>query len=440
MGSGQLALPSVRFSASQIAAITNGTVHGPEVDVVGATQDSRTVGPGQLFVPIVAERDGHDFVEGALRAGAGAYLTHKEPLTGTAIVVDDTLRALRALGIAARARIGGPVVGITGSVGKTSTKDLLAGALGAAMSTHASTKSFNNEIGVPLTLLNFPDAAEATVVEMGSRGLGHVAELCLIASPTVGIVTIVAGAHTGEFGSIENIAIAKGELVEALPSNGLAVLNEDNPLVRNMSTRTEARVLTFGLTPGSSMHIRSVTLDDELRGTFVIDSEWGTIHARPAARGAHMATNVAAAAGAALWLGATIEQVEEGLALAGVSPWRMEVFRSPSGALIINDSYNANPTSLRGAIESLSRLSQARKVALLGYMAELGAIEGVEHRRIADELHDADIELIAVGTTLYGVEPCGDPVETLGELDQDTALLIKGSRSEGLETIADKLR
>jgi UDP-N-acetylmuramoyl-tripeptide--D-alanyl-D-alanine ligase len=430
----------VRFSASQIAAATNGTVHGPEVHISGVTQDSRSIGPGQLFVPIVAERDGHDFVQAALEAGANAYLTHEEPIGGTAIVVDETLDALRSLGMAARARIEGPVVGITGSVGKTSTKDLLAGALGAAMQTHASPNSFNNEIGVPLTLLNFPEEAEVAVVEMGSRGIGHIANLCQIAAPAVGIVTTVAGAHTEEFGSIENIAIAKGELVEALPSNGLAVLNHDNPLVRNMSTRTEADVLSFGLTAGSSIHIRSITLDDELRGTFVIDSEWGTIEAKPAVRGAHMATNVAAAAGAALWLGATIEQVEEGLASAGVSPWRMEVFRAGSGALVINDSYNANPTSVRGAVESLSRLPQGRKVAVLGYMAELGPTEGVEHRRIADELQAAGIELIAVGTDLYGVESWADPTEMLVGLGRDTALLIKGSRTAGLEVVADRLR
>ena len=182
-------------------------------------------------MPLVAERDGHDFIDGALAAGAGAYFSSQSPGAGVSIVVDDTMAALSAAGRLARSQVSGPVVGITGSVGKTSAKDMLAGALGASRRTHASTKSFNNEIGVPLTLLNAPDDAEAVVLEMGARGIGHIATLCEVASPTVGIVTTVAGAHVGEFGSIENIAIAKGELVEALPVDGLAVLNADNSYV-----------------------------------------------------------------------------------------------------------------------------------------------------------------------------------------------------------------
>ncbi|MEL7156706.1 MAG: UDP-N-acetylmuramoyl-tripeptide--D-alanyl-D-alanine ligase [Actinomycetota bacterium] len=433
----------MKFTASAIAVATNGRRHGPEVTVDGASQDSRAIEPGQLFVPVVAERDGHDFIAAARANGALAHLTHRGPGTadggpdlGTAIVVDDTMAALRDLGVAARARTQGPVVAITGSVGKTSTKDLLAGALRPAMATHASVKSFNNELGVPLTLLNAPEGTEATVIEMGSRGIGHIAELCAVAAPTVGIVTTVAAAHTGEFGSVDNIAVAKGELVEALPADGLAVLNHDNPLVSAMASRTQAAVLTFGTEPGASVRVRSIDLDDELRATFVIDTEWGVVTARPPTRGAHMATNTAAAVGTALWLGATVAQVEEGVAASTTSPWRMEVGRARSGALVINDSYNANPTSMRGALDSLAALGHTRKIAVVGYMAELGPGEGDDHRRIAAHVRAIGAELVAVGTDLYGADPVDDPLAAIGVTDEHTAILVKGSRSAGLETVA----
>ena len=296
----------VRFTTSEIAEATGGRVAAGAAEVDGATQDSRALKPGQLFVPLVAERDGHDFIDSAIANGAPAYFTHRQadPEPGAvAVVVPDTTDALNDLARAARQRISGPVIGITGSVGKTSTKDLLAGAVKDTFATHWSAKSFNNEIGVPLTLINAPDHSEVAIIEMGARGIGHISTLCAVASPTVGIITTVAGAHTGEFGSIENIALAKGELIEALPKDGLSVLNGDNPLVSAMASRSNAPVLTFGSDSGTNVRVTSVELDEDLRGTFILDTEWGTVTARPPTRGAHMATNVAAAVATALWLG-----------------------------------------------------------------------------------------------------------------------------------------
>lgn len=429
----------MKFTTSQAARATNGSVFGPETEFDGATQDSRAVVPGQLFVPLVAERDGHDFVQQAIDAGATAYLTHDVPRMGSAVIVENTTTALRDLASAARDRIGGPVVAITGSVGKTSTKDLLASVLHRSMKTHASVRSFNNEIGVPLTLLNTPDDTEVAVVEMGARGIGHIASLCEVARPTIGIVTIVVPAHTGEFGSVEAIAVAKGEIVEGLPSSGLAVLNGDNDLVRAMASRTGATVLTFGTTSDCDVAVTKIEVDHDLRATFEIATEWGRVIARPTTRGAHMATNVAAAVGTALWMGMAPEAVEAGLAEAELSPWRMDVQRSAAGALVINDTYNANPTSMRGALDGLSRLPQRRKIAVVGYMGELGDSEAADHLAIGQEIMAIGAELIAVGTDLYGVDPVGDPVETIGRLDDDTAILVKGSRSAGLETVAEAL-
>ncbi|MGI9605985.1 MAG: UDP-N-acetylmuramoyl-tripeptide--D-alanyl-D-alanine ligase [Acidimicrobiales bacterium] len=429
----------MRFSTTAIAAATGGTTHGAPAEVDGATQDSRAVMPGQLFVPIVAERDGHDFIGAARANGASAYLTAREPQDGSAIRVDDTLSALQALASMARDRIEGPVVGITGSVGKTSTKDLLASVLRTTYATHASAKSFNNEIGVPLTLLNAPEDAQAVIVEMGSRGIGHVAELCDIARPTVGVITTVAAAHTGEFGSVETIAKAKGELVECLPADGLAVLNGDVRLCRDLADRTSARVITFGRSDECDVQLVSVTLDDELRATIVLDTPWGRLEAQPSTRGAHLAGNAAAAAAVGLWMGASTTDVSVGLATAELSPWRMEINRSSAGATIINDAYNANPTSMRGAIDSLAALGHRRKIAVVGYMAELGGDEIADHRSIAEYVRAAGAELVAVGTDLYDGEPVADPVAHIGTLDAETAILVKGSRSAGLEAVAGRL-
>lgn len=438
----------MRFLTSEIAEAVDGTVHGPDVTIDGSNQDSRSIHPGQLFIPLVAERDGHEFIGGAIAQGAGAFLTHDEGTLVEAtdevpgVLVGDTTQAMRVLSQAARARIDGHVVGITGSVGKTSTKDLLAGAIAQTFASHHSAKSFNNEIGVPLTLLNAPDTTDVAVIEMGARGIGHIDELCGMASPTIGIVTTVAGAHLGEFGSVENIALAKGELIESLPHDGLAVLNGDNPLVASMASRTTAPTLTFG--HGSNNHVRveEVELDDELRATFTIATEWGRVTARPPTRGAHMATNTAAAVGTALWMGVPIAAVEAGLEAVEVSPWRMDVRRSAGGGLVINDSYNANPTSMAGAIDSLGRLRHGRKIAVLGYMGELGDDEAAQHLSVAEAARSVGAEVVAVGTDLYGVEPLKGidaVVDIVGPLTGDSAVLVKGSRSAGLEVIAEAL-
>ena len=228
----------MRLRATDIAAATDGGLHGDDVTVSGVAIDSRQVVGGELFVPLVAERDGHDFVPAAVARGAALVLTQQRvPTDVPSVAVADTAAALLDVGRLARRHLGSLVVGITGSVGKTSTKDLAAAALARRYRTAASEKSFNNELGVPLTLANAPDGTEAAVVEMGARGRGHIALLCDVARPTVGVVTAVVHAHTEMFGSIEEVAVAKGELVESLPAAGTAVLNGDDPRVAAMARR-----------------------------------------------------------------------------------------------------------------------------------------------------------------------------------------------------------
>jgi UDP-N-acetylmuramoyl-tripeptide--D-alanyl-D-alanine ligase len=436
----------VRFTTSEIAGVTDGEVFGREATVEGATIDSRSVRGGELFVPIVAERDGHDFIGAAVAAGAPAYLTSGPIEAATAIRVPDTFAALQQLGAHARDRLPDRVVGVTGSVGKTSLKDLL-GAVGATTwTTHVPAGSFNNEMGVPLTLANAPDETELTVVEMGARGPGHVADLCAIARPSVGVVTVVAGAHLEQFGDLEGVARAKGELIEALPADGTAVLNADDPRVAAMAERSRARVVTFGV-HGGDVRAHDVQLDQDLRARFVVRSPWGEVAVHLGVAGEHQVTNALGAAAAALSLGVTLDAVAEGLAGARLSAMRMDLRTLPSGARLLDDSYNANPTSTLAALRSLQALDVSRRVAVLGTMAELGPDSAAAHRRIAADAAALGIEVVAVADDGYGssatlvpdVAAAVDWLRAHG-LGPDVAVLVKASRSAGLDRVVAGLQ
>jgi len=437
----------MQFRATEIARAVDGALVGSDVEVDGATIDSRAVTPRQLFVPVVAERDGHDFVSAAVAEGASAYLTSRAPqdVAASAIEVADTGAALRKLGGAARDRLTDRVIGITGSVGKTSVKDLTAAALRGGLTVHANPRSFNNELGVPLTLVNAPEGVDAVVIEMGARGLRHIADLCEIARPSVGVVTIVALAHAEMFGTIDDVAVAKGELVEALPASGTAVLNGDDPLVAAMSSRTSAHVLTFGLGGrGADVTASGVVIDAHLRPSFRLESPWGHALVDLPVHGSHQVMNALAAASAALVSGVDIEAVASGLSQAELSPWRMELKRAPSGALVLNDAYNANPTSMAAALRALASLQVDRHVAVLGVMAELGPAGTAEHLRIGVLARELGVEVIAVGTDAYGdavpeVSDVDAVADALGPLTEHDAVLVKGSRVAGLERVAERL-
>jgi UDP-N-acetylmuramoyl-tripeptide--D-alanyl-D-alanine ligase len=431
----------MRLRATELAAMAGGALSGPDVEVDGACIDSRLVRGGDLFVAIRAARDGHGYIDAALAAGAAAWMGSGGGHPGTGVVVDDSAAALTRLGTAARDRLPGRVVGITGSVGKTSTKDLLAAALAPRWRVSASQKSFNNELGVPLTLLNAPDGVEAVVVEMGARGPGHVAALCAVARPSVGVVTTVGLSHAAYFGTVEDVARAKGELVEALPATGTAVLNAEVPLVAAMAGRASARVLTFGVDTGD-VRAEEVTLDADLRPRFRLRSPWGAAAVALEVRGRHQVANALAAAAAALACDTPLEDVAAGLGDARLSPWRMQLERSASGALILNDAYNANPLSAEAALRALAGLPAARRTALLGVMAELGEVGPAEHARIGALAAELGIRLIAIDAPEYGGEQAGDvedALDRLGEVGDGDAVLVKASRAAGLEKLAARL-
>ena len=438
---------SVRFALSDVAGIVGGELLGADVAVDGVSTDSRTLTAGELFVPLIAERDGHEFIVAAIEAGAAACLARRDRLADLhppgvpLVVVTDTGIALGALGAAARARFEGRVVGITGSVGKTSTKDLLAATLGGVGAVHASPASFNNAIGVPLTLLGVTGTEWALVVEIGANAPGEIADLAALARPEVGVVTAVAAAHTAAFGTVDGVAREKSELVAALPPSGAAVLNADDPRVAAMAARTEAQVVTYGFDAGD-IRAGAVTLDSGLRASFELATPWGRAPVRLQAAGLHTAHNALGAAAVALVLGVDIEAVTDGLGRAELSPWRMAVATAPSGALVINDAYNANPASAAAALRALAAAPARRRVAVLGVMAELGDRHGAEHAAVAALAAELGIELLSVDEAAYGTQPVPDvaaALAALGPLGPGDAVLVKGSRVAGLEAVANAL-
>ena len=455
LGAGPCHTRAVRWTLAEIAAATGGRLQGDgSATVDGVTQDSRDVQPGMLFVPLVAERDGHDFIADAVARGAAAYLTARGPsgVEAAAVEVADTQAALTALAREARSRLATvPVVGITGSVGKTTTKDLLAAVLGRDRRVWSSTRSFNNEIGVPITLLSAPDDAEALVVEMGSRGPGHIAELCRTARPTMGVITTVGLSHTRELGSLAAVVSAKRELVEGLPTaaaGGVAFLNAGVPEVAAMAHGTEARVVTYG--DGGEVSAQSLELDDELTPRFVLHSPSGEVAVELGARGAHSVDNALAAAAVGIELGVSLDDVAAGLAEPTLSPLRMEVMRTAGGARLLNDCYNANPLSMRAALHALAALPAQRRIAVLGTMAELGDFEAAEHAAAASLAARLDIAVVAVDAPGYssgegdvidaaGIDGALAALRDFGGLGAGDAVLVKGSRVAGLERLVERL-
>jgi UDP-N-acetylmuramoyl-tripeptide--D-alanyl-D-alanine ligase len=350
---------------------------------------------------------------------------------------------------------------VTGSSGKTSTKDLLAGALATSRRVTASPASHNNELGVPATLLNAPDDVEVVVCELGARGIGHIALLCGVVRPTVGVVTNVGTAHSAMYADGPlGILQAKGELVASLPTDGTAVLNADDPATPALAERTVARVLTFGVTPAADVAVQGLALDDELRPRFRLATPWGTADVRLEARGAHQAANAAAAAAAALAVGAPLDAVAAGLGGARLSPWRMEIGRTAAGALVVNDAYNANPESVAAALDALAAVALpagGRRIAVLGPMAELGAAGSAAHRAVGRRAADLGIDvLVAVGVDATGIAEgyvvspgegravvvvdAGAALDEVGrELAPADAVLVKASRVAGLEAVAHAL-
>ena len=435
----------MKFLASQVAAAVDGELFGDDILLDGATQDSRSVTPGCLFVPLRAERDGHEFIGEALDAGAIAFLTSNGLDVGraTGVRVPDTAAALLALGATARRSISMPVVGITGSVGKTSTKDMTVAVLAPGGPAHSSPRSFNNEIGVPLTLVNAPDEPATLVLELGARQEGDIALLCGMARPDVGVITTVAAVHTGAMGSVDAVARTKGELLDGLPSDGCAVLAADVPAVMAQASRSRARQLTFGA--AGEVRASGISINERLHASFLLESPWGRTEVHLWVPGVHMVDNALAAAAVGLVLGVPLEEVAVGLGKARLSPGRMQITTATSGLLVVNDAYNANPTSVRAALRAVALLpGRGRRLAVLGLMAELGGESSEAHLQVVALAHELGVEVLAVDTEFYGIEPLHGVDEALDvitslNLGEGDSVLVKGSLVVGLQELAEKL-
>lgn len=460
----------IGLTLAEVAEATGGRLveADPAARVSSLTTDSRTAAPGALFVALRGSRaDGSAFAGAALAAGAVATLAAAGAVAaGPRVEVADPLAGLAAVAGAVRARARARVVGITGSTGKTTTKDLLAAVLATTMPVVANPASFNNEVGLPLTLARLEPDSRALVVELGARGRGHIAELCRLARPEVGVVLNVGEAHLGMFGSRAAIAKAKGELVEALPAGGTAVLNADDPLVAAMAERTAARVVTFGLAAGADVRAEQVALDEQGRARFLLVTPAGRVEVRMPAAGEHLTADALAAAAAAGVLGVALPDVAAGIASARLSPMRMQVSRRRDGLTVINDAYNANPTSMLAALKALvaARRPGGRTVAVLGEMAELGEASTAEHDRIGRLAARLGVDrLVGVGplgrvlvdaARMEGMWPeearvADDPEAALAALagfgpdevglGPDDVVLVKASRAVALDVVATRL-
>jgi UDP-N-acetylmuramoyl-tripeptide--D-alanyl-D-alanine ligase len=425
----------IPMTLGEIAAAVGGTLvdADPDVTVTGTVEfDSRKVGPGGLFVAFDgAKLDGHDFATAALSAGAVAVvgtrpisarvLAGRPSAPVPTILVGDALAAIGALARAVLDRLSDlTVVGITGSSGKTSTKDLIGQLLERLGPTIAPAGSFNNELGLPHTVLRADAATRFLVLEMGARGPGHLTYLCGIAPPRIGVVVNVGVAHIGEFGSVDAIERAKGELVEALPARadgrsassraeadgssarsgagGTAVLNADDPRVRAMASRTGAAVVLAGEADDAAVRAVDVSLDDRGRPSFTLSTAEGHVPVALRVSGRHQVGNALLAAAVARAAGMPLAEVGAALGeVTLVSTRRMDVFDRPDGVTVIDDSYNANPASTAAALRALVAIGQGRRqIAVLGYLAELGERERDGHEEVGRLAAELGVDLVVV--------------------------------------------
>lgn len=446
------------LSLHDLAAATDGEVVGDPAAVVDAVViDSRVAETGALFVALRGEHaDGHDFTEEAARAGAAVLVERRGavPAGASGVVVDDTWRAVGVLGGHVRQVVDPAVVAVTGSVGKTTTKDLAAAALAADRATVAAEGSFNNELGVPLTLLATRSDTRVLVAEVGARGVGHIASLMPWVAPDVAVVTAVAGAHLEMFGDLDGVARAKGELVEALPADGTAVLNADDPRVWAMRGRTDAHVVGYGRGADADVRWSDLELDQLARPTATVTTPWGEIRVTVPLPGRHNLDNALAALAVAGALGVPPAVASAGIADATVSRWRGELQQRSDRLVVLNDAYNANPTAVRAALAVLDDLRRAggRTVAVLGHMAELGPGERQDHEDVGVAAAGADL-VVGVGRThglvaaaaaggaeALQVDTPDQAVDALrGRVGRDDVVLVKASRSAGLERVAEAL-
>jgi UDP-N-acetylmuramoyl-tripeptide--D-alanyl-D-alanine ligase len=436
----------MRISASDVARITSGTLVGTDLEANGISFDTRSLEHNQAFIAVVAERDGHDHLQTAAQAGAAFALVQRGRAVPylSCVEVDDTVVALglvaaecrRWLSVTAQNR----VVGITGSAGKTSTKNMVNVVLSSQWAnTHAAAASLNNDIGLPVTIINAPNDCEAIVLEMGMRGLGEIARLCKIASPTISVVTNVGDAHSERVGGLEGVARAKAEIVESLQADCIAILNADDHRVAAMASHTQAQVITFGTINNADIRAEVLETDDRGCITAVFYYKQDTASVKVPLPGQHMMLNAAAAAAVGVACGISLNQAVAAVAATLAEPGRMQWFTTSAGMRVLDDSYNANVASMLSALKVLSDSQATRRIAVLGRMSEIAEPEQ-GHARIAEYCDTNNIELLALETDLYGVQSrtVSDIIELI-RVESDAVVVVKGSRAARTERVVQGL-
>lgn len=457
------------LTLEQIAAEVEGTlVHGDARAVVrGVSTDSRAMTRGSLFVPLIGETfDGHAFIEDALAAGAAGALVNSDRVAagtasaGAVVAVDDTRAALQRLAAGQRRRLTGRVVAVTGSTGKTTTKDMLAAVARTRGRVVATKGNFNNEIGLPLTVLDADRLTDVLIVEMGMRAREEIRALARIAKPDIGIITNVSPVHVEPLGSVDNIAAAKRELIEELPAHGVAVLNGDDARVRAMAAEAPCDVVFFGLGEHNDVRATDVEGRGEAGFRFVLHARGGAVPVDVPVLGTHNVMNALAAAAAAFALGFDEQDVVRGLADVNKqrSAMRMELSLTEDGVRVINDAYNAGPASMAAALELLSEMPGRRRIAVVGDMLELGDMAETAHMEVGRDVARRGIDLLvavgryagtivraAVGAGMLAKDAtaCRDAVEAAAVVQQlvrsGDVVLIKASRGMRLERVAERL-
>jgi len=460
---------SVVASVEDLCRWTNGDILRGRPDQLfdRTVIDSREAGPGALFVAIVGEKhDAHRFVDEVLVKGAAGVVVQSDrmietigPGDGFVVHVGDTTRALADLAHGHRQSFSGPLIGITGSNGKTTTKELCADILAQRGPTLATLGNLNNQFGVPLTLLRRATEDVHAIIEMGMNHRGEIADLAAIAEPTIGILTNIGTAHIEFLGSRENIATEKGDLLVALPANGAAILGRDDPLAFGQAERTRASVLTFGRDARADLCASRIRFVDASAFVFEFNTPFGRGEVRVPGLAETIVDNALAAAGGAFAAGSSFEEVSTGLAGHQGVPGRMQPKHLPGDVLVIDDSYNANPQSMRNALESLANLeTHGRRYAVLGEMGELGSEGDRAHReagQLAGELEldglfvlGASAERVAEGARAAGMPPDSIHVEASHEaiaealrerISKGDCILVKGSRAAAMERVIPAL-
>jgi UDP-N-acetylmuramoyl-tripeptide--D-alanyl-D-alanine ligase len=453
------------FSADDLVAATGGRLlHRSERPILGAAVDSREVVAGNLFVALPGEHtDGHRFVDAAVVADATAVLVAVPPQASviagrdvSVVVVPDPLRGLQAMAAAWRNRFDPLVVGVTGSIAKTSTKEAVAAVLGAAMPTLRNEGNLNNEIGLPLTVLRLRGEHRAAVLEMGMYVGGEIADLARIARPEIGIVTAVQSVHLSRIGTIEAVEQAKGELIEALPDDGVAILNADDERARRMASRTRARAVTYGFAADADVRAEDVASRGADGMIFRLVAAGVDRRLAIPSLGRLAVHNALAAAAVGLAAGIPADTIVAGLAAGWSAPHRGELIRA-GGVTIVDDSYNASPGSVTAALELLSGMP-GRRIAVLGEMLELGTDQEAGHLRVGEAAADLADRLVVIGEgaalMAEGARRAGMPPDAiatvadpaaarerlLADLRPGDVLLVKASRGIGLDRLVDELR